>query len=122
MAVIKGISYPFRKGKSGIPATEEDREVIKSSIRQILSTRKGERVMLPGFGSEIYELVFEHNDELLDAKARREVYRSLRTWEPRIDILSVNIEVDENIVTIDIFYEFLAEANDVQVDFSREVS
>ena len=56
----RGWRFPVRvHEKDGtIQMSEYDRDV-KESIRIILSTSKGERVMRPDFGCGIYELVFD---------------------------------------------------------------
>jgi phage baseplate assembly protein W len=64
-------------------------ESVKQSIRIILSTSKGERVMRPDFGCSLHELVFAPNDAATRGMAEHHVREALRLWEPRIEVLQV---------------------------------
>lgn len=66
-------------------------ESIKQAIWIILNTAKGERVMRPDFGCNIHELVFAPNDAATRGLAQHHVKEALRIWEPRIDVLEVNV-------------------------------
>lgn len=70
-------------------AVAEYEESVRQSILIILSTAKGERVMRPTFGCGLSELVFAVNNGTTQALAKLEVYEALETWEPRIEVLSV---------------------------------
>ena len=80
-----------RKGAEVRIAVAEYEESVRQSILIILSTAKGERVMRPTFGCGISELVFAVNNATTQALAKLEVHESLQNWEPRIDVLSVEI-------------------------------
>jgi phage baseplate assembly protein W len=121
MGKLIGLSFPFRKGNSGIPAINRDNDVIKGSVKQILETRIGERIMEPEFGSILHRLVFENNNELMIVKIKEEVYRALNAWEPRISILKVDVEIEDSLVTTDIYYEYLSEADDVSIEMDRSI-
>lgn len=53
----RGWQFPLvtQAGRVLLAADEDD---IKQAIRIILQTAKGERLMLPDFGSDLYTLVF----------------------------------------------------------------
>ena len=68
---------------------EED---IRQSIRIILATSKGERVMRPDFGCGIHDLVFAAVSTQLIAQIKREVTDALRTYEARIIVLRVDVD------------------------------
>ena len=69
---------------------------VRQSIEIILSTAKGERVMRPDFGCDLNKLLFAPNDRTTQALAEFEVREALRTWEPRIDVLDVNVTAAGN--------------------------
>ena len=91
----KGWAFPFRvAGYGGIELVADGRE-LDESIAIILGTSPGERVMRPQFGCRIHELVFHPlNSEILGL-AERFVRESLNRWEPRIELESVDVEIDE---------------------------
>lgn len=66
---------------------------LRQSIRDILTTRVGTRVMRRAYGSRLPELVDAPlNDEtLVDLYA--ETVMALVTWEPRIDVEQVTAEI-----------------------------
>jgi len=74
-------------------ATTAFEEDVRQSIRIILETAPGERVMRPNFGCGIHELVFTAVDSTAIQRIRSTVEEALRRCEARIDVLSV--EVDE---------------------------
>jgi phage baseplate assembly protein W len=86
----KGWAFPLQldpqTGEIGHARFEED---IQDSIRIILGTSKGERVMRPDFGCGIHDLVFEAVSTQLIARVQGEVEDALRTYEARIDVLGV---------------------------------
>ena len=96
----KGLRSPFafqrRSGGAQVStATSSNHAHIHESIRQILGTRKGERLMRPEFGTRLHELVFEPNDSLLYGLLRHEVIEALEEWEPRVIITDVSCGPDE---------------------------
>ena len=64
---------------------------LRQSIRDILTTPIGSRVMLRGYGSQLFELV----DRPVNKETISEFYAAtvaaLRKWEPRIKVQRVRI-------------------------------
>lgn len=67
---------------------------IPQAIRIILTTRPGERVMRPTFGCRLYELVFAPINLETIALARRYVEEAVGMWEPRIELVQVDVNWD----------------------------
>lgn len=104
--VGRGISFPMRVDHKGNIATTTGVADIDRGIRVVLSTAPGERVMRPAFGCRIWELMFEPinaNTLGLMAEAVRE---ALQRWEPRIDVLNIDVQpdADPGVVRIGIEY------------------
>ena len=90
----RGISFPMRVDQSGAIAMTVGASDIESSIKMILTTAPGERVMRPFFGCRIWELLFEPinaNTLGLMAEAVRD---AVSQWEPRVTLEDVNVEPD----------------------------
>jgi phage baseplate assembly protein W len=79
---------------TGLVATAEYEEDIRQSIRIILETAKGERVMRSDFGCGIHDLVFEAIDTTTLQRIRSEVREALRRYEARIDVLEITPDED----------------------------
>jgi len=91
---IKGIGVPFRFTILGYPEPEVDEALLTDSIVTILSTIPGERVMRPTFGSWLTHLIFANMTQASALRARSEVYRAIREWEPRVTVLGVTFKLD----------------------------
>jgi phage baseplate assembly protein W len=77
-----------RTGRVVSVAYEED---IRQSIRIILETAPGERVMRPNFGCGIHELVFTAVDSTAIQRIKSVVEEAMRRCEARIDVLGVTV-------------------------------
>src|SRR5215510_13450085 len=72
----------------------EYEESIRQSIRIILETARGERVMRPDFGCGIHERVFALNNSATRGIIEDEVREALLNWEPRIEVLDVEARAE----------------------------
>ncbi|MDQ3908185.1 MAG: GPW/gp25 family protein [Acidobacteriota bacterium] len=87
----KGWQFPVAADAQGALAVAEYEESVRQSIWIILGTAKGERVMRPDFGCGIYDMVFGVNSSTAAAEAAEEVRDALVSFEPRIDVLEVEV-------------------------------
>lgn len=78
-------------GKIALAEFEED---IRQAIRIILGTNPGERVMRPDFGAGLNQFVFEPVNATTLNLIKTRVQESLIAWEPRIDLLSIDVTSD----------------------------
>ena len=65
---------------------------IKKSLEILLSTRLGERVMLPKYGCNLEELLFEPLDLTLKTYIKDLIKTAILYHEPRIDVLTIKID------------------------------
>ncbi len=87
-----GWKFPLQVTPGGTIAQARYEQRIEESIYLILSTAKGERVMLPDFGCGIHELVFAANNTTTVALVVQKVRSALVAFEPRIDVLDISAE------------------------------
>ena len=90
-----GFAFPFRLTPRGRFALARAEDRIEESIYLILGTRPGERLMLPGFGCRIHELLFAPNNPATRTRAVEHVRRALVDFEPRIDVLEISVETTD---------------------------
>ncbi|AQW85486.1 phage baseplate assembly protein W [Campylobacter pinnipediorum subsp. caledonicus] len=64
---------------------------IEESIKDILLTPLGARVMLPEYGSKIYELVDKKVDDVFRADLACYVIEAVEKWEKRVKIDEVRL-------------------------------
>lgn len=89
-----GPKFPFLVGESGGIAVSRAEERIADSIRIIMGTAKGERVMRPEFGCDLHSMVFSVINTSTLTVVRTSVREALARWEPRIDVLGVSASAD----------------------------
>lgn len=66
-------------------------DMIRQSIRIILQTSKGERVMRSGFGTSLKDYIFYPLNPTTEALIKNEIKDALTRFEPRIDVLSIDV-------------------------------
>jgi hypothetical protein len=92
---------------SGRVAESMVEEKISQSIRMILQTRKGERLMRPEFGCDLAKYTFAEMNYTVMSEIELEVKKALILWEPRIIDVEVSCHIDEDmegVLLIEISY------------------
>ena len=87
----QGLAFPLQVNARGEVALASGERDIEQSIRIILGTRPGERVMRPEFGCRAQELLFEPRTVATESLMKRYVTGALRRWEPRINVQTVSV-------------------------------
>jgi len=88
----RGFTYPFHINEdSGAVEYAEGTDDIIKSIMLILDTQYREFPGNRGFGCGIDDLVFSSNDSANDLLFQHFVLDAIDTWEPRVQVMSVNI-------------------------------
>lgn len=80
---------------------------IASSLEILLTTIRGERVMLPQYGCNLEELVFESLDTRLKTLMVDKIETAILYHEPRIKVESVKLDDSrelEGVVLIEVIY------------------
>jgi uncharacterized protein len=106
-----GLNFPVRMNARGEIMLVSGAEDIEQSIRIILGTQPGERVMRPTFGCRAYELIFEPRSAETASLLQEYVSEALTMWEPRIDVQSINVindDAQESAFLVEIDYEIKA--------------
>lgn len=89
----KGWAFPPEFNyEMGTVKTVNDEEDIRQSLRIILGTIPGERVMFPTFGCGIRKFVFESNDPTQISMLRDAIYDAILYHEPRIKLEKIEIK------------------------------
>lgn len=87
--VGRGWSFPVSiSARGAIGLVGADDEVV-ASMRMILGTALGERVMRPEFGCAIWDLLFEPINSTTLGRMKGAVEDALAMWEPRIEVEEV---------------------------------
>jgi hypothetical protein len=102
----RGASLPLTIGATGGIREAAGAAKIEQSIRVILGTTPGERLMRPSFGCNLRSLVFSPNNETTANLARHYVEEALRRWEPRIELLNVHTRSGPGANAVEIGIEY----------------
>ena len=119
MSILRttGLAFPLSL-TSGSHTLEEGVDLIQKSIMTILSWPLFTREYTDGFGSRLFELLEEPNDDILISLLGRFTGDSLDRWESRIEVLSLDIyRTTPEKVTVDIIYK-IRELN-IQASFKH---
>ncbi len=103
------IEFPFQDGKIGqfLNLNNEDQRAIKSDLMHLLLTRKGERLYMPDFGTDLLKYIFELNDETTRANIKSDINDTVKKYIPNLsinDVIVVESEQSEYVVTLRIDY------------------
>ena len=87
-----GWSFPpeFKKINKAVIMTS-DEEDIRSSLEILLSTKIGERIMLPKYGCSMDELIFNPLNRTLKTYVSDLIKTAILYFEPRIDVEKIDI-------------------------------
>jgi phage baseplate assembly protein W len=102
-----GWKFPLQVTPDGKIARAVHEQRIEESIYLILSTARGERVMLPEFGCGIHDLPFATNDSITVTRVVHAVREALVAFERRIDVLDVGADIPpeaDNLLLIRVSY------------------
>jgi phage baseplate assembly protein W len=91
-----GVSLPFTVGNNGFFAvTYTTKEQIKSDLKNLILTNRGERLGIPDFGCDLRKVIFEQDGQDAYAYIQAEIQDSISTWLPFITINGINISSND---------------------------
>ena len=94
--IYVGIRFPLDHSPEGFfYKTKTIREQVKSNLRNLLLTEKGERLFQPNFGSNLKSLLFEQITPSSLNNLDEDVRQTISTWLPYVIINNLVIVQDE---------------------------
>lgn len=87
-------------GTSFLNPVRYDLDLARQDLLNQFNTRLGERVMLPKFGTIIWDLLFDPLDERTETLIRDDVERII-TEDPRWDLQSISVTEGPNSLDIE---------------------
>lgn len=94
-----GWQFPpeFSKGKTAaVTVMASGPEKIAQSLKVLLGTNPGERLMHPEYGCGISRLMFEPVDQRTITKIQNSIADAILLYEPRIELSNMNIFQDQD--------------------------
>ena len=104
-----GITLPLQIGNTAFNQSFKTIDQVKTNIKNLLLTKRKERVMQPDLGSGLQELLFNFNDDFLGDKIEEVITNSMEKWLPyvtieQIDVRQTNELKDTNNVEISLTF------------------
>ncbi|MDB5600917.1 MAG: hypothetical protein JWN71_2961 [Xanthobacteraceae bacterium] len=90
-----GWSFPptFSRATLSVDMVSDEKD-IRESLWILFSTSLGERVMLPSYGTQIWQMVFRAINTTLTTQLADLVRQAILYWEPRIDVVNISVTPD----------------------------
>lgn len=102
-----GFRFPMGVDHTGSIAMTRGAEDLERSIRMVLSTAPGERLMRPRFGCRIWEHLYEPINPNTLGAMKQAVRDAVAEFEPRVEVENVVVrpsQAEQGMVDIDITY------------------
>lgn len=91
---------------------------VTQSIKNLIMTSLGERLFQPTVGSNIYNSLFEFNDNLTNASIEFNIANTLKYNEPRCNLISVNVSsTDDYSLQVTITYALINNPEPITINF-----
>lgn len=95
---------------------------IAQSLRNLVQTRFGERLMQPRIGSKVYEILFEPLDVFSGIELQSRILDTINNFEPRVEVLEVQVGIieEEDSAVVNVTYRIIGEPEVVTNQFILE--
>ena len=109
------------KNKQAINHTLTGKELVVEDLLNNIMTRKGERVMMPTYGSIVHDLVFEPLTPDIRKLIEDDLTQIIND-DPRVNLTSINLSESDHTVTASISVDLLPEKEPITltIDLQRE--
>ena len=119
--VSVGIALPFGRQPGGsrgyFATTDTTIDAIKTDIKNLLSTERGERLMQPLLGMNIRRFLFEQITENTVIQIENDIVETFGKWLPFVQLNDINVDIgnqDRNQIKINIVFNISNTPNDLQ--------
>jgi phage baseplate assembly protein W len=115
---ILGIGINKRSDKGGIFSVNYTTLTqAKDNLKNLILTRKGERILNPTFGCDIWKVLFEQLDnELIENKIETSILDAVTNWLPYLNIDEIifdydDKDIDNNKINLEIKFSLVSNPN-----------
>ena len=91
-----GITIPIQRGSDGYFAQSfKTFDQIRSNLKNLLLTKKGERILQPEFGSGLHDLLFNPATEKFEEDLENTINDAVAKWLPYVIVEDINIDISK---------------------------
>ena len=104
------IKFPFTANNLDgffIDMNETGNDKVLSEILHVIMTRKGTRLRMPDFGTDLTKYIFEMNDEGSWPGIKQEIIEAVKKYVPNVTLNDIRVlrdEADDSTLLVDIDY------------------
>tara|TARA_A100001515_G_scaffold132081_1_gene120263 strand:+ start:172 stop:537 length:366 start_codon:yes stop_codon:yes gene_type:complete len=97
---------PLNKTRNGTYVNiENEVDLVKQNVRNVLLTNPGERIMLPEFGAGLKRFLFENQlEEEVKSLIIERIEVQFEKYLPTVELENVYVESVENALIVKVFY------------------
>ena len=103
-------------------AAKYDDAAIRNSLRNLINTKNYERPFAPNIGCQIHSLLFENLTPFAINVAERTITEVISKFEPRVELISLQVSPDQDGNAMDIEIEFKIRNTEVTSVFNTTLS
>lgn len=92
-----GLDIPMQMASQTFAQNYDSVAQLKANVTLLLKTPQGERLAQPLFGTKLYKLLFEPNDDKLEEKIYNEINTAVSYWIPDLVISEINVEANDEL-------------------------
>jgi len=96
-------------GQSNPPYSLTNIELVKRDINNQFATPLGSRVMLPSFGTKIYDYLFDPFDEYTKGAIIADATRVVQS-DPRVSLINIDVYQEDQALTVAMVLQFQPES------------
>lgn len=118
-----GLALPIQITNVAFKQNYTEIDQLKSNIKNLLLTKRGERLMNPLFGAGVETVLFEPITSEFEDKIQDIITKSVERYIPNVDIDEINVDMsdenkDKNLVNISLKFRSRSTGNSGVVSFN----
>ena len=91
-----GITLPIQRGDDGyFRQSFKTFDQVRSNLKNLLLTKRGERILQPEFGSGLHDLLFNPATEKFEEDLENTINDAVAQWLPYIIVEDINIDISK---------------------------
>jgi len=91
-----GITLPIQRGNDGyFRQSFRTFDQVRSNLKNLLLTKRGERLLQPDFGSGLHDLLFNPATEKFEEDLETTINDAVAKWLPYITVEDIDIDISK---------------------------
>tara|TARA_R110000824_G_scaffold176963_1_gene356191 strand:+ start:216 stop:611 length:396 start_codon:yes stop_codon:yes gene_type:complete len=108
-------------GEYGYVYSDDLTTVVNQNLKNILLTRRGERIFLPGFGAGLQDFLFEMPTNMLLTKLKNVISNQIRKFATYITVKDIQVSYSGE-ATIEVSIKYNLNGNNISGTFDTTIS